>query len=198
MAKLTPPAVGSEDDFKKREDLITQQFAANRRRLLGQQNETQRQASQSLARRQAIVGQTGGSIEREKQRAIRDIGQSFADVEAGVTAQESQAKQALGAEKLQHQQFEKALGFQYAELDENKKTNLINAVIAVNNAGLRNVDTHTWLNALYPNANLPIRRPLKVPTGPNVSNDKQQFVNTFNQFYGAGTPYANPRGNVDK
>lgn len=124
----------------REKDLISQ-FAQARQRIAGQRTETERQSNQSLNRLSAIAGGTGGAIEEAKQRAIRDIGSSFGDVEAGLGAQEAQAKQALASQQIGERLQQEALDFQknsfYAELDENKKTNLINAAIAVKDAGLQ-------------------------------------------------------------
>lgn len=140
---------------KEQENLLTKQFAAARSKLGGVKRETQRQAGQSLNRLQAQTGSVGGSIEKAKQKAISDIGQQFGELETGLGGQEAQAmsdlkkqEQALleSAEGRKMQQdllefqkgsFAEQMKFQWAEFDENLKTNILNAAIALKDAGLK-------------------------------------------------------------
>jgi hypothetical protein len=148
---------------KERGQQLTKEFAGVRRRVGAARGETERQSRVGFDRLQALTGQTGGAIEKARQKSISNIGQEFAGVQAGVTGQEASARQALSSEigqrgealaesKLAREQQQKQfretlnfqresffgqLGFQFAELEENKKTNLINAAVALDEAGIR-------------------------------------------------------------
>lgn len=148
---------------KEREDLIKRQFAKGRTRLRGAEKEAKRQSKQGFDRLKARTGSTGGSIAKARQEGIEDIGQKIGEVRAGIDAQEagalSQAKaqeQQLTAQESQFQRtldfqkdsFADQMAFQWAEFDENKRTNFINAAIALKEAGLRS--RTAWASLLGP------------------------------------------------
>lgn len=117
-----------------------------------------------------------GALLKAKGRQIEDIGRTFGETEAGIGAQEAQALQAakeaqeakefatserIGSQQFAGQESEKARAMamdqfnkQFKEMqnqwnlefDENKKTNIINAAIALNDAGL--ADGDRWAKLL--------------------------------------------------
>jgi len=86
-------------ETQRREKLLTEQFAQTRRRLGGAKRETGRQSRRGFERLQALSGQTGGGIEKARQRSLREVGAKFGEIGAGLSAQEAGAKQALLGEE---------------------------------------------------------------------------------------------------
>lgn len=147
---------GISDIQKKREGTLLEQFANTREMLKGQQTEAKRGAQNSLQRFAAISGIGSGAAEKAKQEAERNIDQGYAQTSAGLAAQEAAAKDQLAASEqglLQQQQmldfqkdsFAQQMKFQWAEFDENLKTNLINGAVALKNAGLNSPKAWTDL-----------------------------------------------------
>lgn len=145
---------------QKQEDLLKQQFAAARQQVQGGKLQAVRDSQKSMDRLTARVGGTvGGSIEKMKQKEMTNLNRGFAEAEAGVTAQEGQALQGLEAQQqglqVQQDQFDQTMQFQkdswadqmkyqWAEMDENKKTNMVNAFIALKDAGTNS--SKDWSN----------------------------------------------------
>lgn len=136
---------------KEREDLLTKQFASARRQLGAGRQEAGRQARRGFERLKARTGSVGGSLQKAQAVAEGEIGKQFEAAEAGLEAQEGQAFSQLKAGEqqrlAQQQQFRETLdfqkgsfaeqmSFQWAEFDENLKTNMINTSIALKDAGL--------------------------------------------------------------
>ena len=138
---------------QQQEKLLTDSYAKQRMRLKGQQNATTQQVGQNVDRLQARTGAMGGSIEKARNKAYTGVAKEFADTEAALGAEEAGQlaslkgrQQELGLQqsqfkdtmKLQKKQFADTMKFQWAEMDENKKTNLVNATIAIKESGLKN------------------------------------------------------------
>lgn len=159
-------AINLKKQGQKREALLKQQFAAQRNRLSGQQRETERQSAKQLNRLAATTGKTGGAIAKIKQQSLRDIGQAFGDAGTSLAGQEAGAleqvrsqtqAQRLAQEEAQKErdlresQFSKSLDFQkdsfadqmrfqWAEFNENKRTNFINSLTALKDNGFGEKD----------------------------------------------------------
>lgn len=146
---------------KEREDALIKQFAGARARLGGVKREGMRQADQSFDRLKAQTGSAGGSIEKARQQGLQELTRGVGEVEAGLSAQEAQAQQALKQQEqalLQSEQqfgqtlefqkdsFAQQMAFQWAELDESLKSNLINSMIALENSKL---GTPEWRDELF-------------------------------------------------
>lgn len=168
-------ALDFNKEREKRGDLLKQQFAGQRRQLGAAKGETQRQSKQGFNRLEALVGATGGAIEKARQQEQRKIGRGFAEAEAGIGAQEAQAQQALEqeisgkefaaseAEKgraQQREQFRETMAFQRdswadqfsimsEELDMNKFTNLINTITALDAAGIKSQAAWNQITSLF-------------------------------------------------
>lgn len=175
MAKIGSSTPDFNKERQTRSDLLKKQFAGQRRQIGAAKGETQRQSKQGFDRLGALVGATGGALEKARQKETQNIGRQFADVQAGAAAQEAQAQQALEqeisgkelavseAEKgraLQKEQFARQMAFQensfaqqfafqMQEFDENKRTNLINSIIALDAANIRTGDSWDQLAALF-------------------------------------------------
>lgn len=146
---------------QKQDQMLMQTFAGARQKLAAGKTEAMRQTGQNLDRLQARVGGTvGGGLERERIRQTNALNQDFAAQEAELGGQEAQAKlglsQAQQQAQMQQKQFDQTLGFQkksfadqmkfqLQEFDENKKTNAINAMIALKDAGAKNSSSWTSL-----------------------------------------------------
>lgn len=173
---------------RQQEDLLTKKFAASRGQVTGQKNEAMRQAANSYDRLTSRVGGTvGGSIEKAKQESMADLNNKFAETDAGVNAQEAEALGTLKGQQqqmgLQNDQFNKTMSFQkdsfaqqmkyqMKELAENKKTNAVNAMIALKDAGANSGDNWNKLLKFMKDSgytNLPAKwAPNPEPTGPTV------------------------------
>jgi hypothetical protein len=147
---------------KEQESLLTDSYAKQRMRLKGQQNATTQQIGQNVDRLQARTGAMGGSIEKARNKAYTGVAKEFADTEAALGAEEAGQlaslkgrQQELGLQEsqfkdtmaMQKKQFADTMKYQWAEMDENKKTNLVNATIAIKESGLR--DPWQFLTAQY-------------------------------------------------
>lgn len=146
---------------KQQESLLADSYAKQRMRLKGQQTAATQQVGQNIDRLQARTGAMGGSIEKARNKAYTGVAKEFADTEAALGAEEASQlaalkgrQQELGLQqsqfkdtmKEQKRQFSEQLKYQWAEMDENKKTNFINAAIALKEAGLKS--SNDW-NALF-------------------------------------------------
>lgn len=135
---------------KKQEEMLMQQFAANRGKLAQDKASAMDQSAQGFDRLQARVGGTvGGALEKARQLSQNDLNQKFAQADTEATAAEAAAKsglyskqQELGIQQkqfdTQNSQFAQQMAFNLKELDENKRTNAINALIALKDAGAKN------------------------------------------------------------
>lgn len=196
---------------QSRDEALASQFAGARRKVTAQKGETERQSKNALQRLAAKVGPTGGAIAKAEQRQLRDVGKAFGDVEAGLGAQEAAIQQQIKgqdisqdlaiseAEKnreLQSQQFQDSLqfqqdsfaqqmAFQWAEFDENLKTNFINAAIALKDSGLKSSDD--W-GQLFSG--------LEGIFGSRVPGSFEPSANANNQPAGAVTTVVTPQGRV--
>jgi hypothetical protein len=125
---------------------LTTQFGQMRRVLQARGSEAQRQLGTQQNRFAAQTGGVGGASQKMAQKAQLELTRNVAEQEAGIGAQEAEAR--TGA-MFQHKQLglaERAQKFSewygMAELDENKKTNFINAAVALKKAEL--MDANAW------------------------------------------------------
>jgi hypothetical protein len=120
-------------------ELIAKQFATQRVGLQRKQKQAQDESQMALDRQSALTGLSGGAAIKSKEKADRAINETYADAENQLAGQEASAK--LGQNQFQQQfneqqrQFNEQMNFQLKELDENKKTNLINAATALEKSG---------------------------------------------------------------
>lgn len=148
---------------KTQENMLMQQFAANRGKLAQDKATAMDQSKQGFDRLQARVGGTvGGSLEKARQIQNNDLSQKFAQADTEATAAEAAAKgdlygkqQQLGIQQKQFdetsKQFAEQMKFHWAELDETKKNDVVNASIAFKQAELDNNDYYSRLSGLLRN-----------------------------------------------
>lgn len=162
-AALYDPKGKFEKAYSDRENNIRNQFAQLRvglesgRQAMGQDYERALQ-------RQAAAGGGGGSGTQAKlmERGMGELAKQYGSLEAGLGAEEAAAKEQLAGAKSAERfareeairsgkQFSETLGFQegsfadqmaysWNELDENKKTNLINAAALLKSEGIDSTD----------------------------------------------------------
>jgi hypothetical protein len=159
---------GIMDASKQTGEALKAKYGAARRRLAGQQREGTRQIDKGLSRLEAIAGGTGGATEKARLTATKQIGQQAAEAEQGLTAGETESLAKLEsqtqatmaqldeAERQRAQQREQfkaqsdiqrdslaaQIEFQWAEFDENLKTNWVNSLIALKEADFN--DQKDW------------------------------------------------------
>jgi len=175
----------------ERQYALTRQKLKGTKQELGRQSDD---AFKRFAAQQGLQG--SGALLKAKGTAQQHLGQQFGDIEAGLGAEEAAAREGIlgereirgseqefaarEAEKARQSQemmFGKQLDFQKGswadqfglmqrEFDENLKTNIINAAIALHSAGLRDAkDWHKLLSGdpkrpgmlqyMYPDRTLP-------------------------------------------
>lgn len=143
---------------KSREDALKAQFGAAQRGLQQKEAQTKDEIGTGLNRLTARVGAVGGSVERAREKAVNETSREYAGQyqdlaanEAGALSQlkgedaarmfesEQNAKQ-LGMQQQQFDiakdQFAQQMSFNYKELDENLKTNMLNAITTMKKAGI--------------------------------------------------------------
>lgn len=129
-----------------REKDLETQFGLMKTSIGAQKDESQRKAEILQKQAEARSGGFGGAGLKMAQNVRQDVDTAYLQKGNELAATEAQAKQELRSlqsnEKLQQQQLDTqrraqdfAEWFGQAELDENKKTNLINAAIAAEKAG---------------------------------------------------------------
>lgn len=144
------------------EEDITKKYAQSRTLLKARQDVAKEDAMQDLARSEARSGGFGGAAVKIRQKALKNIAGEFAGQEAGLGAEEAQSKLMAGEAERQRQfatgervgsqefsaeqnklqmaqqadQFGKMFGLQRDEFTENQRTNLINSLTALKDAGL--------------------------------------------------------------
>lgn len=143
--------------------LIEQQFAGLRKKNVAQQEEAKRLSAMNLARNANASGGFGGAEQKLQDESNLKLNQAFAANEGDVTAQEAAAKTGL-AEAEQARQFAgseneknraQASDFFNKEFGENQRTNMINSVIALRQAGFANPEAwrqafNSGFGALFP------------------------------------------------
>jgi hypothetical protein len=140
------------------EDLILTQFAQARKKLGQQRKLGQDQLQDTLARQQAVTGLQGGTAAKVAAKGQKQLEEAFQGTEADLAGQEAQVRQGerqfqqqFGLQKSQFEeskrQFEQQMGFQWKEFDENKRTNFINALTALEKAGLKDKKLGEYRNA---------------------------------------------------
>jgi hypothetical protein len=161
--KVASAPVGIQDPREK--DLQTQ-FGLMRQSMGAQKDESQRQADIVQKQAEARSGGFGGAGLKMAQKVRQDVDTAYLQKGNELGATEAQAKQELrslqSTEKLQQQQLDTqkraqdfAEWYGQMELDENKKTNYINAAIAAEKAGFDdktnfNEIQQYFLNNVYP------------------------------------------------
>lgn len=156
--KLLPKTLGQDDKSlstaksetgkidAQTEKNISEAYARARAGLQARQDVNAQNLSNDLDRQQAQVGGFGGAAVKMRQKAITEAAQGFQADQAGIDSSEAQAKAGLNEARagravgfgqlgMQNEQFNKTMQYTWAELDENKKTNLINAMTALKDAG---------------------------------------------------------------
>lgn len=142
------PSQAPTASFEEREKGLAQSFAAARGRLKGQEREATRQTEKGLQRLQSRVGAVGGSVEKARGQALKEIQRTAGEAETQLAAQEQAARGQLEAAKTQYDQFKETMQFQkdsfadqmalqWAEFDETQKAQVINAMTALKEAGIR-------------------------------------------------------------
>ena len=156
---------------------LERQYAQTRQQLKGTKRDMGRQSDEAFKRFAAQQGLQGsGALLKAQGLQQQQLGQQFGELEAGVSAQEAQAREgilgereirqseqafaskeaALGREhergmfdanlKFQKDSWADQFGLALREFDENLKTNIINAAIALNESKL--TDASRWYNLL--------------------------------------------------
>lgn len=140
------------------EQNLTQAFARSRAGLTASQDAAKQNMDNDLTRQIAQTGGGGfgGAQSKIRLKAMADAARGFAGDQAAIDAQEAQAKAGLGEARAgraiqiggmglsekqlsqQAQQFADTMKYQWAEMNENQKTNLVNAWIAMKDAGILN------------------------------------------------------------
>lgn len=131
---------------------LMKQFGAARKSLQTSKASAQQGIQDNQNKIQSRIGSLGGSVAKMQNKAITENERQFGAEQANLDAQEAQTKAQLGATReaadtqseqfkqtmaLQNKTLAEQLKFQYAEMDENKKTNFLNAAIAMKDAGLK-------------------------------------------------------------
>lgn len=154
------------DIERQQEEQLRKSYSQMRRQLGARQDVARNRLEEDLRRQEAATGGFGGASLKIRQKSLRDLETGIGEQEAGIGAQEAQQLAGLGSERAsrefarqerigseqfageqnrlareqQQKQFEATLGEQVRqfslEFDENKKTNAINAAIAIRDAGL--------------------------------------------------------------
>lgn len=138
------------DAFKAQDpnQLIKQQYAQARGALRQQKQAAQDQVNMGVDRQAAISGLQGGSIMKAKENAQNTLEGTFGAQEAALGAEEASAQVKSGEFQqtygLQKQQIDDARMQFNKEFDENQKTNIINASIALGDIGMN----PQWMNNL--------------------------------------------------
>lgn len=162
-----PPKVASAPaGVDPREKDLQTQFGLMRKSVGAQKDESQRQAEVVQKQAEARSGGFGGAGLKMAQKVRQDVDTAYTQKGNELAATEAQAKQELrslqSTEKLQQQQLDTqkraqdfAEWYGQMELDENKKTNYINAAIAAEKAGFDDAKNFNeiqqyFLNNIYP------------------------------------------------
>lgn len=171
-AKTKQPPNPLDTFQKQQEKALTAQYAQLRTGLGAQKDELGRQMSEGLARRRAIMGEgSSGAILKAQEKGTAELGKQYAAAESALGAEEIGQKSQLASNVIQLKQQSEQF---WAEMDENKRTNVLNAMVAAKDAGLLDKKTDElagfWASGLahlYPGR-------LPFPTLDNT----QQFYNT--------------------
>lgn len=134
-----------------------------------QEGTTKRNVLMNAQRAGAIAGTTGGGAQQKlENKALTNVGKEFGSLKSGVESDFAQQEQAAALQDrqmtTQEDQFKQTLDFQknsfadqmkyqWSEFDENKKTNFLNAAVAMKDAGLNNpnqwVSLYSSLTGIY-------------------------------------------------
>lgn len=162
---------------------VSRTFAEARKTLGARQDVARQQIQEDLARQGASQGGFGGATLKLRQKAIADMERGVSADAASLSAQEAQAKaglkenaanRELGFGQLAQagEQFGQQMKFQWAEMDENKKTNFINAIALLKDSGFldKNMDelNRFWMGGfggVYPGAPKPLGTSRRVGIG---------------------------------
>lgn len=162
----------------EREAAIKAQFGAAQRGLQSREAQTKDDITTGLNRLTARVGAVGGSVEKARQKAVNETSQEYAGQYQDLAANEAAATSALKGEdaarmiqgeqfaeqmglsrdqfNAQQDQFAQQMSFNYKELDENQKTNFINAIALLKKANIKPSNmgdlntTYAWLGGRRP------------------------------------------------
>lgn len=130
--------------------LIQEAFVQSRKNLQGQKTQALDEMKANVNRQQAMTGMSGGTASKVQSKAQRELETGFAGKEAELAASEAGAKaqEAQTARQLnqQQQQFAEQMKFSWAEMDENKKTNLLNAMMALSKVDVKEFDWSRFAN----------------------------------------------------
>lgn len=154
----------------ERESAIKAQFGAAQRGLQQKEAQTKDEISTGLNRLTARVGAVGGSVEKARQKAINEASQQYAGQYQDLAANEAAATSALkgedAARMIQGEQFAKQMGlsreqfdaqkdqfsqtmaFTYKELDENLRTNMLNAITTMKKAKINTDEISKLMSTL--------------------------------------------------
>lgn len=188
MAALNDPNSEFQKSYADREKALKEQYAGVRSSFGAQKQALGQDYERQLARQQAIGGMAGGGASMKMaSKNQQQLGQTYGSLEAGLSGEEAAARENLMGQKSAEQlareeairsgeQFQQTLKFQegsfadqmgysWAEFDENQKTNLMNVLALMKDAGFldSNLDELTnfyesGLNQLYPNAPKPTQK----------------------------------------
>lgn len=196
------------DEYKaaqgEREAAIKAQFGAAQRGLMGKEAVTKDEISTGLNRLTARVGAVGGSVEKARQKAINETSKEYAGQYQDLAANEAAATSALKGEDaarmiqgeqfnkqfdLQKQQFAEQMSFNYKELDENLKTNMLNAITTMKKAGINDKNMsklYGVLNATYGDQRTSSYYPLarNYEARRRAAADKNMTDEVYNAVYG--------------
>lgn len=154
---------------EQRRGSLLETFSKAKEKVASQEDETRRLSQNSLNRFAAITGVGSGAAEKAKQENMANIERGFAQTQADIGAQEAAAMDQLAAaeqdmfqnqqqlgmakDQLQFQKdsFDKQFALMAAEFDENLKTNVLNAMIAIKEAGIDSRDRYKNLAGILSN-----------------------------------------------
>lgn len=131
------------------EDELRRKFAEARVALKARQEKAKESALADIARRAEISGGPTGATDKIRRKALTELETGFGAEEAGLGSEEAGAlaQQKFQEKQLaqQESQFARTLDFQNKEFRENLRTNLINASIALTDAGMNGPDAWDYI-----------------------------------------------------
>jgi hypothetical protein len=144
-----------KDNTASREAALTEQFSNQRRQVKGTEREAVRQSGRAFDRFAAQIGGSTGATLQARNQGQRDLSTKFGEVEAGLGAQEAAARQQILSQagdqefartqfletgEITKDSFAQEMGFKWAELDENKRIDILNAAAVIKDAGINNAN----------------------------------------------------------
>jgi hypothetical protein len=191
----------------ERESALKAQFGAAQRGLQQKETQTKDEISTGLNRMTARVGAVGGSVERARQKAVNETSQQYASQYQDLAANEAAAVAGIKGEDagrmleenrfektmvLQKDQFAQQMAFNYKELDENLKTNMLNAITTMKKAGVDEKSMSKIYAALTGIYGQERTEPFSAASGlyqrdAAAAKSHNMSVSTYRKVYGSGS-----------